>query len=346
MIWVTLLRLALVLTLVSLAVMVLSSVFKPIFWGVILAILVSPLQKKLLGRFPYHANSIVFMLVLGAVIAIGGPVVWGLSEVQSEIAVAYGRFLVPLGKDPLHIPDQLEIVPWLDPWLHERLADLPRSAESLLTEFKGVIPVIGRGIGHLLRELTSQTFQLILTLISAFFLLRDGTRALQSSRQNLVVLIGPELDQYLKLIASTVYAVSFGLLGSAAAQGAVATVGYWLMGVETPLLLGLLSALASLIPIFGASLVWGPIALVMIFHDEITMACLLAAWGVLIVHPTDNLLRPVLISHLMHYPLSLVMLGVVGGVLSFGFVGAFLGPTILAILMKLWLEWSSSIRKS
>lgn len=333
------------LTLITLVVIVLSPVFKSILWGLILAILVSPLQNRLLGRYPARANTIACSLVLGAFMTIFSPIIWGLSEIQSEIALAYIRLVDALSEGALDIPDQVRAVPWVGHWLHEKMVSLPRDAQTLFTEFKGLIPMIGKGVGHLVRELTNQAFQLIMIAFSAFFLLRDGAKVLECSRLQVLEIVGPGLNQYLSLIVSTVYAVSFGLLGSAVAQGAVATFGYYLMGLETPLLLGLLSALTSVIPVFGASLVWVPIVVGLLLNDEVRIALSLSAWGILVIHPTDNLLRPLLISHLMHYPISLVILGVVGGVLSFGVVGVFLGPAILAILINLWLEWSCFVDK-
>jgi len=333
-------RMSLVLAVGAVAYLVLKPVFNALVWGAIIAILVSPIQRLCLRSFRNWNNSIALILVAGSVSIAVAPLIWGLAEVQSEMGLAYLKLLKTLNTNKFDIPDQIGLIPVVGSWLHDKLEYLPQNAHGLIIDFKELIPMLGRGIGHLLRELTSQTFDLVVMLISAFFFLRDGAKIMQSAQNKLTPVVGHELEAYLKLIASTVYAVSFGLVGSALAQGAIATIGYTLMGLETPLLLGVLSAAASMIPFFGASLVWGPIAMGLLLNDELMMAVALTAWGFLIIHPTDNFLRPLLISHLMHYPLSLVMLGVVGGLISFGVVGIFVGPTILAIVLKMWLDWS------
>ena len=65
------------------------------------------------------------------------------------------------------------------------------------------------------------------------------------------------------------------------------------------------------------------------------------AWGVVLVHPTDNVLRPLLISNATHVPFIIVMFGVIGGVAAVGLVGIFVGPVILAIGLAIWRKWSA-----
>ena len=192
----------------------------------------------------------------------------------------------------------------------------------------------------MLRDFGTKIFLFALIFITSFFLLRDGKRILRAAHPGLLEIVGSGLNAYLVLIRSTVFAVSVGILGTAMVQGIVAMIGYALIGLETPLLLGLLSALTSLIPIFGAALVWGPIVVGLILDQREMAALALAAWGILVVHPTDNFLRPLLISHLMDYPFFLILLGIVGGLLSFGVVGLFLGPAILGAALQTWSQWS------
>ena len=70
----------------------------------------------------------------------------------------------------------------------------------------------------------------------------------------------------------------------------------------------------------------------------------LLAWGVLIVHPTDNILRPLLISGATDVPMAVVFIGVMGGLLAFGLIGLFLGPLILSVLLAIWREWLAEDR--
>lgn len=330
--WILLLALCLV------TAMILSPVIKGLLWGAIVAILLSPIHRWVLGTYPTARNSTSLVLVVGAFGAMGLPLIWAVGEFQSEIRIAYSELMTAMDKSPLETSDQIAQIPWVGVWLHDTLESLPRDTGSFLMDLRELIPTLGQHVGELLRGVSTQLFMLSWAFVCSFFLLRDGREALGASRPALLAIVGTDLDAHLRQIRSSVFAVSLGVLGTALLQGGVAMIGYALLGLKTPLLLGLLSALTSLIPIFGASLVWGPIVVGLILdHQEMT-ALGLAFWGFLVVHPTDNVLRPLLISHLMDDPFFLVLIGIVGGVLAFGVIGVFLGPAVLGILMRLWRQ--------
>jgi predicted PurR-regulated permease PerM len=93
------------------------------------------------------------------------------------------------------------------------------------------------------------------------------------------------------------------------------------------------------VPFLGTVAVWGPIGVWLLLADQKTIGVELLAWGAFIVNPTDNILKPLLISGATDIPLIIVLLGVMGGLIAFGLVGLFLGPLILAILLAIWREW-------
>jgi predicted PurR-regulated permease PerM len=109
--------------------------------------------------------------------------------------------------------------------------------------------------------------------------------------------------------------------------------------VRAPVLLGALTAVVSLAPLVGTSLVWGPICIWLLMSDHPWPALALLAWGVILVHPIDNVIRPLVISNVTHIPFLLVMFGVLGGLAAFGLIGLFLGPVILALGYAVWQEW-------
>ena len=96
----------------------------------------------------------------------------------------------------------------------------------------------------------------------------------------------------------------------------------------------------SVVPI-GPPLVWGPVAIWLYAQNEIGLALFMIAWGTLAVASVDNFLKPLLIARGSSLPLSLVFLGVFGGVIAFGFLGLILGPVLLAVgvaMIKTWLS--------
>lgn len=105
-----------------------------------------------------------------------------------------------------------------------------------------------------------------------------------------------------------------------------------------PLLLALATFFLSVIPV-GPPLVWGGSALWLYNHGDHGWAIFLALYGLLGISTVDNVIKPLLISHSSHLPLLLVVLGVLGGAIAFGFIGIFLGPTLLAVGLTLISHW-------
>ncbi len=139
-------------------------------------------------------------------------------------------------------------------------------------------------------------------------------------------------------MGGTIRAVVYGLLITAVVQGLLAAVGYAVAGVAAPILLGIVTGLLALVP-YGTSVVMVPAALWLLFQGETLAGVGLLLWGTLIVASVDNLLRPLFISGAIRVPYLLVFFGVLGGLVSFGLVGVFVGPVLLSALFALWREW-------
>jgi predicted PurR-regulated permease PerM len=146
---------------------------------------------------------------------------------------------------------------------------------------------------------------------------------------------GPEL---MRLAALSVRAVALGVIVTALVQAALAGLGLWLAGVPyagvlTAIVLILcIAQLGPLLPLLGA-IAW------LFGHDQLVAAAALLVWAV-IVGTSDNVLRPLLIKRSVALPLVLIIAGVVGGLISFGIAGLFIGPVVLGVtfaLMKAWI---------
>ena len=134
----------------------------------------------------------------------------------------------------------------------------------------------------------------------------------------------------------------YGILLTAIAQGLLAGLGYWVAGVPAPVLLTLVTILLALVP-FATPFVWGGVAVWLLVQGHTLEAIGLAVWGTLVISWVDNLIRPLVISSATKISFLLVMFGVLGGLAAFGFVGLFIGPVILAILLAVWREWLEGV---
>jgi predicted PurR-regulated permease PerM len=130
-----------------------------------------------------------------------------------------------------------------------------------------------------------------------------------------------------------------GLVLVGLGEGFVLGIGYVVAGVPHPTLFGLFTAIAAMVP-FGAPLVFGIAALVLLVQDLLAGAIAILVLGFIVTFVADHFVRPVLIGGATRLPFLWVLLGILGGVETWGLVGLFLGPAIMAALMLLWREWT------
>jgi len=110
---------------------------------------------------------------------------------------------------------------------------------------------------------------------------------------------------------------------------------FWVLGLPSALLWGVLMTLLSMIPMTGSWLVWIPAALYLVATGHWVKAIILVAWGALVVGTIDNFLRPRLVGKRAHLHELLVFFSVLGGLRLFGLLGLVLGPVVLAIAIAL-----------
>jgi predicted PurR-regulated permease PerM len=182
--------------------------------------------------------------------------------------------------------------------------------------------------------------QLALVLFVTFFLYRDGaaiSKALYVGARKL----GGELGQnMLEKAHDTVVGVMLGIVGTAAAQGTVAMIGFLVAGVPQAMLLGFATFFLSMIPI-GPPLIWGGATAWLYSEGQTGWAIFMGLYGLFVISSIDNFVKPILIARGAGLSILLIALGVLGGVLVFGFIGIFLGPVLLALgdmLLQRWLR--------
>jgi predicted PurR-regulated permease PerM len=129
-------------------------------------------------------------------------------------------------------------------------------------------------------------------------------------------------------------AVFYGVFMTSAVQGLLGGVGWWMVGLPSPLTAGFTMFFFSLLPT-GTVLVWGPGAVYLLIQGHPFKAAILALWGIAIVGAIDNFLRPFFISGRTHMHSLLVFFGVLGGLAAYGIGGLFLGPLLITLFLFL-----------
>lgn len=193
---------------------------------------------------------------------------------------------------------------------------------------------MGASIGHGLLDVT-------LGVLIAYFFFCHGHRVAVRLDTLIERFAGERGRHVLSIAEKTLIGVIYGILGTALAQGALAAFGFWFADVPGATFLGLMTFFLSFIPM-GPPLLWIPAAFWLYAQGHTGLAIFLTLWGLLVIASVDNFLKPYFISLGSNLPLLLVLLGVLGGIIAFGFIGVFIGPTILAVAYSLMIEWSGA----
>lgn len=310
----------------------------PVTWALILVYVTWPLHRRLRsGLGPYlNVSALAMSLMLALVFVL--PVLWVIAMLKAEIPAVYTQSVVLLSQGPEVLPPGLARVPWLGAEL-ERLLTMAASDPDALRHqlLQWSKPLVDDTL-NLVGDLGSTAFKFTFALLSAFFFYRDGDQLLQQTRHLLRGLLGSRAESYLNAIGDTTRGVLYGLVLTALVQGALAGIGYWLAGLPTPILLGVVTTVLALVP-FGTPIVIGLACLWLYLTGEVLPAAGLAVWGALVVTQIDNVFRPLVISSAARIPYLLVLFAVLGGISAFGLVGLFVGPIVIAILLAVWREW-------
>lgn len=171
-----------------------------------------------------------------------------------------------------------------------------------------------------------------------YFFFRNGERLGRVLLVGLERLCGPLGNELVVVARNSITGVMFGELGAGLAQGTVATIGFAIAGVPNPFLLGAMTFVLSIIPI-GPPLIWIGTSLWLLHEGEGGWAVFMVLYGMFVISTIDNVLKPLLISRASRLPFVMALVGVLGGLLGFGMVGVFLGPTLLALAADVTAHW-------
>ena len=314
-----------------------------LIWAAILAYLTAPPYRAILRLFGGRSSLAAGVATTLMIVILLVPISFLLIRLPRELAESY-RELSTAFDEPLVLPEWLTRIPVLGPVLDEALTNFWNDPDIRKQQVKDWLEPWSRELTSILGQIGRSVSQFAVAIIVLFFFYRDGEASLQQLRHALHKVVGETADKYFQAIGDMTRAVVFGGIVSALAQGFIAGLGYQFLGVGTPILLGALTAVTALVPFVGTALVWGPIGVGLLLADRISAGLALLAWGTFIVNPTDNILKPLLISGGANVPLAVALIGVIGGLLAFGLVGLFLGPLILSMLLAIWREWLAEDR--
>ncbi|WP_296263854.1 AI-2E family transporter [Pseudomonas sp. UBA6562] len=329
----------LLLALLGAALWVMAPFISALLWGAILAFASWPLMR-LLTRLLHGRETLAAGILTSAwIVVVVLPLVWLGFNLADHIrdATAFVRDVRVDGLPPA--PAWLGALPLVGERLVGMWDTVDQQGPALLASVKPYLGQTGNWLLARSAQIGSGVLELSLSLIFVFFFYRDGPRLAAFVLRLLQRLMGARAGYYLDLVAGTVQRVVNGVIGTAAAQALLALIGFLIAGVPGAIVLGLVTFMLSLIPM-GPPLAWLPATAWLAWKGEYGMAVFLGIWGTFVISGVDNVLKPYLISRGGDLPLVIVLLGVFGGLIAFGFIGLFIGPTLLAVGYSLLLDWS------
>ena len=335
-----LLQIAIVALLLIGCIAVLTPFIGTLLLASVISVTAAPLRDWLLKVCRGRRNLMASLMCLLLVMLLVLPMALLSSSLADgvEMAIAFVRPFLESGL-PSEVPEWVSELPLVGQGIADYWHKLMVSREEmneLLRQFiaptrklaLATVSMFGQGL-----------FQLVLVIFFAFFILRDAdtyTTALRTASHKLAGNLG---DRMFRLVNGTITGVMAGIVGTAAAQALVAMIGFIIAGVPGIIILTVATFFFSMVPVVGATMIWGGAAVWLYETGQTGWSIFMVLWGMFGISSVDNFLKPFLISRTSSLPLLLIVVGVFGGVLVFGFIGLFLGPTLLALGQVLIREW-------
>jgi len=310
----------------------------PVVWAAIIAYMTWPLYQSIKRSVGSRPNLSAIIMMIMVTLVVGIPLTFAIFLLQHEGRSLYYELQQQVFSGHLNVPDFIRNLPLVGKEISRTLRDINNDPNSIVQNISIWIQ------GHLnygkvvFNEISKNLIKLGFAMLSLFFFYRDGEIILKQVSKALEKVIGPRVHHYLDTISDTTRAVVYGVGLTAIAQALLAGVSYFVAGVPNPMVLTIITFIFALIP-FGPPMAYGAVSLWLFSQGQTIEAIGVMAWGVCIVSTADNVIRPLVISGATQIPFLLIMFGVLGGIASFGLIGVFIGPVILAVLLAIWREW-------
>lgn len=285
-----------------------------------------PLFRRLRRLPALHSGTAAFLVTILVVICIGLPLIAIVVLLGRDIANAYGKLNeltlasggLMSGVSTLHLSA-----------FAERIFRIVMMYVVDANIGQGVLSFAAQHVVGVFSNITQLFFNIVFFLIAFYYLLKDGEEL-----QRRVFSISPLADltdaKITHHLSEAVTGVVRGTLIVMFAQGVVAAVGFWLFGIGSPVLLGSLVFFSSFIPMVGVALVVVPVIAYAFAQGPLPLAIGLTIWSIITHNAVDNLLKPKLVErHINIHPL-IILLSIIGGIETFGFLGFLIGPLVFS----------------
>lgn len=320
----------------------------PVLAALVIAFASWPLYRGLLDRIGGNTTlgatlALLFILTF-LIVPIGIAISYAIEEIRQWITWAVEANTT--GTPP---PAWIAALPRVGDWLALKWTEhvgQPGAIGELIQI------VSGANIGNIYRAVVAAgdgLFHLLLTLlfmlIALFFVYRDG----QSFARQLDLLgeriLPNRWERISRVVPATISSTVTGMTLIAIGEGIILGIAYWLAGVPSPVTLGVITGIMALIP-GGAPLSFTLVSIYLVASGATIEGVALFIWGSVELFIVDKTVRPRLVGGPIKLPFLPTFFGLVGGVKTMGFLGLFIGPVLMALLVSIWREWIREVELS
>ena len=303
-----------------------------ILWAIVLAVVFYPLHRRIRVRVRQASVAAILSTIL-VVVLILLPATFITIAVVRELAGAADS--LQAGVQRLSSAQTLPGVGWvverLRNYVEIDVAAAQRFVAERMKALAGVLAastlvVVGGAVGAIV--------QMVLVVFTLFYMFRDGDR-IRQALYNILPLERIQMHDITIRTRDVIAATIYGVLVISAIQGTLGTLIFWILGLPSPILWGVVMFFLSMIPMAGAFLVWVPAAIFLALTGAYGKALILVVWGILVIGTIDNFLSPRLVGRRARLHELLVFFSVLGGLEVFGVLGVVLGPVVVALTLAL-----------
>ena len=335
------LPLVILLTLFLIAFRTLQPFLPAIVWGIILSVSLRPVHDGFVSRMSGRrglatlvVSTLMILILVVPIVGLSRALIAFMPDAIQWISDVGGPSLVPSdtnGATGMGISDRFATI-WAS--LSEDLQYIRNHFSAELRPIAFWMIAEGRMVGSFVLEFA-------LGVLLATILLHRA-RPMGQAVESFVERVGGAFgkDMVVKTV-QTIRSTVFGLLGSAAAQTAVASFAYWFAGAPHWPILSLLTFMLGLVQV-GPILIWLPLSIWLWSDGEIAMSIFMSLWGFFAIGLTDNVVKTLVVAKGADLPAILAFLGAIGGLIVWGIVGLFLGPVMVAVCYQITLTWLRS----
>ncbi len=315
----------------------------PTLWAAMLSFISMPIyrfvnQRLMRNRFPGIAAGITLTLFLLICIV---PILYALSTLGREAAgmgADFSQLLANIQQQAYSGKD-FNFPAWLPVWAADYLTSFLENSEAV----KSVLQYFAQWSAKFLSSLSAYLIEqgssfilnVMITTMISFFLIRDGEKIVDYVK-SVIPLSHDESEDFFSRTGSILNSIVYGIILTVALQALIGGVGWWFVGLGSPMLFGMLMFFFGMFPA-GTAVVWVPGSIYLALTGDLKNAAILFTWGLLVVGTIDNLLRPFRISGGRggcDIPTLLIIMGLFGGVRGWGFLGIFVGPLVLVLFVS------------